>query len=268
MCCCSPTQAMRDMSSVYPSKQSQVYPSCTRTHRPFSHPFSTPHSSARSPSNASYGSERQVQKMWIWVNHDTQSINQSIIPTISLRSIFVLTSWFFIIFIQGQSAIGVQRSRVVFRAVFSDWASNQCILTIRPTGVTMLTDITHSGIGLWMGIKTSFVLICFLCFLCLQFLCVCNNFKKEHISWGIIFANELQKNKAAPDFSLCSCVFIPVFLRGQRAQSMPQASPYKQQHSVNVVGRLAMGFVQVRLSVTVSQQIPWYTSVSLCPVNT
>lgn len=65
MCCCSPTQAMRDMSSVYPSKQSQVYPSCTRTHRPFSHPFSTPHSSARSPSNASYGSERQVQKMWM-----------------------------------------------------------------------------------------------------------------------------------------------------------------------------------------------------------
>lgn len=68
ICSCSPTQAMRDMSSVYPSKQSQVYPSCTRTHRPFSHPFSTPHSSARSPSNASYGSVKEREVLTEYIN--------------------------------------------------------------------------------------------------------------------------------------------------------------------------------------------------------
>lgn len=49
----SPTQAMRVMSSWKPSKQSQVYPSGTRTQRPFSQPLRIPHSSACSPSKPS-----------------------------------------------------------------------------------------------------------------------------------------------------------------------------------------------------------------------
>lgn len=152
MCDCShsPTQAMRDMSSVYPSKQSQVYPSCTRTHRPFSHPFSTPHSSARSPSNASYGSVREREGFW--VNNVTI---YNLVWSIHLKCIILLTSWCFVIVIEGQRAVRIRRSKVIFRAdlVLMNWASNQSILTIWPTGITKLTDITHSGIGSWMWVK-------------------------------------------------------------------------------------------------------------------
>lgn len=56
----------------------------------------------------------------------------------------------------------------------------------------------------------------------------------------------------------CGRFVVPVFLRGQRVQSMPQASPNRQQHSVYVVFLLARGLVQVfRVPVTVCQQIPW-----------
>lgn len=73
--------------------------------------------------------------------------------TIYLKCIILLTSWCFIIIIEGQRA--VRRPKVIFRAdlVLLNWASNQSILTIWPTGITRLTDITHSCIGSWMTVK-------------------------------------------------------------------------------------------------------------------
>src|SRR4029434_6610748 len=53
---------------------------------------------------------------------------------------------------------------------------------------------------------------------------------------------------------------------GESAQSMPHASPYRQQHSVYVVLLLGRTSLQVR-SVTVCQQRPWKVSCSLCSIS-
>ncbi len=137
------------------------------------------------------------------------TINQSINNNFNNFCIFVLTSWFFVIFIQGQRAVGVRRSRVIFGAVFSDWSSNQSILTIRLTGATKLTDITHSGIGLWMRIKKSFVF------------CVCRFFvsarilrKSTHLEVSYLQINS-KKTKLLQIF-LCVVVYLYLYFSGGR----------------------------------------------------
>lgn len=62
----------------------------------------------------------------------------------------------------------------------------------------------------------------------------------------------------------CECVCkVPEFLGGHMAHFMPQASPYKQQHSVkvNLLPRNT-GLVHTISSPTDCQQIPWWSEVS------